>query len=57
MTPMRRKRSPIASLLDQVRDLAGHGVKRFHIYTMNRAPLTAAICEALGLTATVPPPP
>ena len=35
--------------LDQVRDLAVNGVERFHIYTMNRAPLTAAICEALGL--------
>lgn len=37
--------------LDQVRGLAVNGVERFHIYTMNRAPLTAAICEALGLTA------
>ena len=37
--------------LDQVRDLAKNGVERFHIYTMNRAPLTAAICEALGLSA------
>lgn len=36
--------------LDQVRDLAENGVGRFHIYTMNRAPLTAAICEALGLS-------
>ena len=35
----------------QVRDLAANGVERFHIYTMNRAPLTAAICEALGLSA------
>ena len=39
--------------LDQVRDLAENGVQRFHIYTMNRAPLTAAICEALGLSAPV----
>jgi len=37
--------------LDQVRDLAENGVERFHIYTMNRAPLTAAICEALGLSS------
>ena len=37
--------------LDQVRDLAKNGVERFHIYTMNRAPLTAAICGALGLSA------
>ena len=37
--------------VNQVRDLAANGVERFHIYTMNRAPLTAAICEALGLRA------
>lgn len=41
--------------LDQVRDLARHGVERFHLYTMNRAPLTAAICAALGLRAADPP--
>ena len=35
--------------LGQVRDLAENGVERFHIYTMNRAPLTSAICGALGL--------
>ncbi len=40
--------------LDQVRDLAANGVERFHIYTMNRAPLTAGICEALGLDASGP---
>lgn len=38
----------------QVQDLAENGVERFHIYTMNRAPLTAAICEALGLNASGP---
>ena len=37
--------------VNQVRDLADNGVERFHIYTMNRAPLTAAICEALGSSA------
>lgn len=41
--------------VDQVRDLAEQGVKRFHIYTMNRAPLTAAICEALGLSPAAAP--
>lgn len=40
--------------LGQVRDLAVNGVERFHIYTMNRAPLTAAICGALGLRAPGP---
>ena len=42
--------------VDQVRDLAQHGVERFHIYTMNRAPLTAAILEALGLSPAATPP-
>ena len=42
--------------VDQVRDLAEHGVERFHIYTMNRAPLAAAILEALGLSPAAPPP-
>ena len=41
--------------LNQVRDLACHGVERFHLFTMNRAPLTAAICEALGLAASATP--
>ena len=39
--------------LNQVCDLASQGVERFHVYTMNRAPLAEAICEALGLTAAV----
>ena len=41
--------------VQQVLDLAEQGVQRFHIYTMNRAPLSAAILEALGLTAAPPP--
>ena len=41
----------------QVRDLAENGIERFHIYTMNRAPMTTTILEALGLTAAPPPPP
>ena len=39
--------------VSQVRDLASQGVERFHVYTMNRAPLTEAICEALGLSTAV----
>ena len=41
--------------IDQVRDLASQGVERFHVYTMNRAPFTEAICRALGLTTPVTP--
>ena len=42
--------------LDQVRDLARQGVERFHVYTMNRAPLTEAIFAALGLAPSVTSP-
>ena len=42
--------------LDQVRDLARQSVERFHVYTMNRAPLTEAIFAALGLAPSVTPP-
>ena len=40
----------------QVLELAEHGVERFHIYTMNRAPLTLAIFKALGFTVAPSPP-
>lgn len=39
--------------VSQVRDLASQGVERFHVYTMNRAPLTEVLCEALGLSTAV----
>ena len=35
--------------IDQVQRLRAHGVEEFHIYTLNRAELTYAICHALGL--------
>jgi methylenetetrahydrofolate reductase (NADPH) len=35
--------------IEQVEELAGHGVREFHFYTLNRAELTYAICHALGL--------
>ena len=41
--------------VDQVLDLKEQGVERFHIYTMNRAPLVMAMFEALGLTPAAPP--
>jgi methylenetetrahydrofolate reductase (NADPH) len=35
--------------IEQVEELARHGVDEFHFYTLNRAELTLAICAALGI--------
>ena len=35
--------------IEQVQRLREHGVDEFHLYTLNRAELTYAICHALGL--------
>jgi methylenetetrahydrofolate reductase (NADPH) len=35
----------------QCLDLAEHGVREFHFYTLNRAELTLAICQQLGVVA------
>jgi methylenetetrahydrofolate reductase (NADPH) len=40
---------------DQCLDLAEHGVCEFHFYTLNRAELTAAICQRLGVVTTEAP--
>ena len=37
--------------IEQVSILRRHGVRDFHFYTLNRAELTAAICEAMQLRA------
>jgi methylenetetrahydrofolate reductase (NADPH) len=34
---------------EQCRRLASHGVTEFHIYTLNKADVSAALCRALGL--------
>ena len=36
---------------EQVLDLADHGIRSFHFYTLNRADLVYAICHLLGLRA------
>ncbi len=36
---------------EQVMDLVDHGVQKFHLYTLNRADLTYAICHMMGLRA------
>lgn len=38
---------------EQIADLAQRGVNEFHIYTMNRAPLTIATLERLGIKGRV----
>lgn len=35
-------------LVEQSRDLAANGVEHIHYYTMNKAPITVAACEAIG---------
>ena len=34
---------------EQMADLVGRGVDAFHIYTLNRAELTEAACQGLGV--------
>ncbi|HRD76401.1 MAG TPA: methylenetetrahydrofolate reductase, partial [Hyphomicrobiaceae bacterium] len=34
---------------EQVMDLVDHGIRQFHIYTLNRADLAYAICHLLGI--------
>jgi methylenetetrahydrofolate reductase (NADPH) len=38
-----------AVVAEQMTDLVARGVDAFHIYTLNRAELTEAVCRALGL--------
>jgi len=39
----------VRTAIEQVTALNQHGVEAFHFYTLNRAELTFAICEALGI--------
>ncbi len=45
--PETRKMVAAAVAVEQVTDLYQHGVRDYHIYTMNRADLTFAICHQL----------
>ena len=40
--------------VEQITELLAAGVNEFHIYTLNRAGLTAAICHSIGLKPTTP---
>jgi methylenetetrahydrofolate reductase (NADPH) len=39
---------------EQCADLATHGIRHVHFYTLNRAALTYAVCRLLGITASRP---
>ena len=45
--PETRKMVAAAVAVEQVTDLYKHGIRDYHIYTMNRADLTFAICHQL----------
>lgn len=49
-------RSQVAALItaDLCRALQAEGVEQFHFYTLNRAPMTLAICRCLALQSRVP---
>jgi methylenetetrahydrofolate reductase (NADPH) len=47
--PAARQRRAAEVAIEQVEQLRRHGVTDFHFYTLNRAELTYAICEALGV--------
>jgi methylenetetrahydrofolate reductase (NADPH) len=47
--PDARRAVAIAMAAEQCRRLQDGGVRDFHFYTLNRADLTAAICEAIGI--------
>jgi methylenetetrahydrofolate reductase (NADPH) len=47
--PETRRLIAASVAIEQVQELARHGVCEFHFYTLNRAELTYAICHALGL--------
>ena len=37
---------------EQIAELAAHGVRHVHIYTLNRADLAVAVCDQLGTSRT-----
>lgn len=48
-TPEKRDQEAIAFTTEQCRTLLKEGVTHFHFYTLNRADLTSAVCENLGI--------
>ena len=48
--PAERQRVAAGIAAEQVRRLVAEGIRQLHFYTLNRAELTVAACELLGLT-------
>lgn len=51
--PYERRQVAIDLASQQCRDLMAHDVSMFHFYTLNRAALTLAVCENIGITSTI----
>ncbi len=49
--PYDRRQVAIDVASQQCHDLMEHGVSEFHFYTLNRAALTQAVCENIGITS------
>ena len=39
----------VSTAVEQVLELASHGIRHFHFYTMNKSELAIAVCRSLGL--------
>ncbi|MEH6754573.1 MAG: methylenetetrahydrofolate reductase [NAD(P)H] [Alphaproteobacteria bacterium] len=52
-SPYERRQVAIDLASRQCRDLMAQDVSMFHFYTLNRAALTQAVCENLGITSNV----
>lgn len=52
-TPYDRRQVAIDVASQQCLDLISHGVSDFHFYTLNRAALTQAVCENIGITSSL----
>lgn len=46
--PVERFKEATHIAAEQIVDLARRGVRDFHLYTMNRSPLVAAVCDLVG---------
>jgi methylenetetrahydrofolate reductase (NADPH) len=49
LTPEDTAKVAVEVLAEQIQDLAKHGVKHFHFYTLNKSELCMAACKAAGL--------
>ncbi|CAN7456082.1 methylenetetrahydrofolate reductase [NAD(P)H] [Pararhizobium sp. LjRoot255] len=47
-SPLERFKEATHIAAEQIVDLARRGIRDFHVYTMNRSPLVAAVCDLVG---------